>query len=157
MAGKKPLYCTGRSVVAGGCLALVVEASDLGDDPLTFSLDVAPAGMSIDAVTGLLTWYPEANQVGSYNTVVRVSDGGLSDTTQVALTVSDASQDDKVAPVVVISGAKQVEPACASLNSGDVFLLDTGAILYQVTVTATQPPPADGRYTAAAPAWLLSG
>ena len=54
--------------------------------------------------------------------------------------------------------AKQVEPACASLNSGDVFLLDTGAILYQVTVTATQPPPATGRCAAAAaPAWLLSG
>ena len=51
--------------------------------------------------------------------------------------------------------AKQVEPACASLNSGDVFLLDTGAILYQVTVTATPPPPATGRYAAAAPAVRL--
>ena len=50
--------------------------------------------------------------------------------------------------------AKQVEPACASLNSGDVFLLDTGAILYQVTVTATPPPPATDRCAAAASAWL---
>jgi VCBS repeat-containing protein len=53
--------------------AYQVAATDANGDPLTYSLDVAPAGMSI-AATGLIAWTPTAAQVGSNAVKVRVTD-----------------------------------------------------------------------------------
>jgi hypothetical protein len=53
-----------------------VEATDPDGDPLTFSLDAAPAGMTIDAATGLLTWTPTPAQIGNHTVTVRVHDNG---------------------------------------------------------------------------------
>ncbi|MBI3180725.1 MAG: tandem-95 repeat protein, partial [Myxococcales bacterium] len=44
-------------------------------DVLTWSLPVAPAGMSINAGTGLLSWTPSQANVGSHTVTVRVDDG----------------------------------------------------------------------------------
>jgi hypothetical protein len=59
-----------------------VEATDPdAGDVLTFLLDVAPAGMTIDAATGLVHWTPDATQIGGHLITVRVEDtGGLFDT-----------------------------------------------------------------------------
>ena len=43
-------------------------------DILTFSLPPAPAGMSIDASSGLIDWMPAAGQLGAQNVIVKVSD-----------------------------------------------------------------------------------
>ena len=43
-------------------------------DVLSFSLDLAPAGMSIDASSGLIQWQPAETQVGVHNVTVRVTD-----------------------------------------------------------------------------------
>ena len=51
-----------------------VGATDPDGDPLAFSLDTAPAGMSIDAALGTIRWIPTADHVGSQNVVVRVND-----------------------------------------------------------------------------------
>ena len=54
-----------------------VEATDPDvGDILTFSLDVFPAGMTIDGVTGLVEWTPINTQVGGNGVTVRVTDGG---------------------------------------------------------------------------------
>ena len=50
-------------------------ASDPNNDPLTFSLVPAPAGMTIDNVTGLVTWTPTDSQTGNHSVTVQVSDG----------------------------------------------------------------------------------
>ena len=48
-----------------------VEAVDPdGGDVLTFSLDEAPAGMSIDPATAMLTWSAPVG-IGTYNVTVR--------------------------------------------------------------------------------------
>lgn len=54
--------------------AYQVAATDANGDPLTYSLDVAPTGMSIAAATGLIAWTPTAAQVGSNAVKVRVTD-----------------------------------------------------------------------------------
>jgi YVTN family beta-propeller protein len=56
-----------------------VDATDPDTgDTLTFSLLAAPAGMAINATTGLIQWIPTLIQVGSHNVVVQVQDtGGL--------------------------------------------------------------------------------
>lgn len=47
---------------------------------LTWNLDVAPAGMSVNSATGQIQWTPSAAQLGNHNVTVKVRDaGGLSD------------------------------------------------------------------------------
>jgi Calx-beta domain-containing protein/putative Ig domain-containing protein/squalene-hopene cyclase-like protein/putative metal-binding protein/VCBS repeat protein/thrombospondin type 3 repeat protein/uncharacterized protein DUF4214/prenyltransferase/squalene oxidase-like repeat protein len=51
-----------------------VQATDADNDPLTYTLLRAPAGMSI-STTGLVEWTPAANQAGTHTVIVKVSDG----------------------------------------------------------------------------------
>jgi YD repeat-containing protein len=51
-----------------------VQAVDPNADPLTYSLPVKPAGMTIDA-SGLLTWQPTPAQFGPNAVHIRVEDG----------------------------------------------------------------------------------
>jgi serine protease AprX len=62
------------SATAGSLYRYPVTASDPDNDALSFSLDAAPAGMSIDAATGLIQWTPGIDQVGSQAATVRVTD-----------------------------------------------------------------------------------
>jgi len=67
-----------------------VDATDPDGDPLTCSLDVSPAGMTIVALTGLVQWTPDSSQVGPNSVTVRVTDAGLLFDTQ-AFVVAVAS------------------------------------------------------------------
>lgn len=61
---------------------------DLPDDTLTFSLSLAPSGMTIDATTGVIGWTPGAAQVGTHDVTVQVEDReGLIDFTSFVVTV----------------------------------------------------------------------
>lgn len=51
-----------------------VEANDPDDDILTFSLEGAPEGMTIDAQTGKINWTREPGLQGTYNINIRISD-----------------------------------------------------------------------------------
>jgi RHS repeat-associated protein len=54
-------------------------ASDLDGDTLTFSVVSGPAGLTINATTGLVLWTPTDAQVGSQTVKLQVTDaGGLS-------------------------------------------------------------------------------
>lgn len=60
-----------------------IEASDPNPvDFGSFSLDSAPAGASVDPVSGLIEWTPTARQVGMHLFTVRVTDGGGASATQ---------------------------------------------------------------------------
>lgn len=41
----------------------------------TFSLDLSPIGMTIDAATGVINWVPALNQLGNFNITVRATAG----------------------------------------------------------------------------------
>jgi RHS repeat-associated protein len=52
------------------------DATDPDNDPLTYSLATgAPLGMAIDPASGLITWTPDASQMGDTNITVSVADG----------------------------------------------------------------------------------
>ena len=53
----------------------IVLARDDDGDPLAYSLEPKPSGMTIDNVTGVITWKPGPWQVGNHTVVIRVSDG----------------------------------------------------------------------------------
>jgi hypothetical protein len=52
-----------------------VEATDLDDDTLTYSLLTYPEGMVIDSSSGTISWTPTNTQVGAIPITVRVIDG----------------------------------------------------------------------------------
>ena len=82
-----------QSLHFGTLLSLQAAATD-ADRPankLTYSLDQAPNGASIDPVSGLVSWTPAENQVGTHTLTVHVTDDGsppLSDSKSFQVTVS---------------------------------------------------------------------
>ncbi|MDD2768271.1 MAG: Ig domain-containing protein [Methylococcus sp.] len=60
---------------AGETYTYQVTATDAANLALTYSLTGQPAGMSIDATTGLITWITDATTTGSFNFQVTASNG----------------------------------------------------------------------------------
>ncbi|MFA7061299.1 MAG: Ig domain-containing protein, partial [Pedobacter sp.] len=54
---------------------------------LSYALDVAPTGMTINPATGVILWNPTSADAGSHTVTVSVSDGSLSKTQSFVLTV----------------------------------------------------------------------
>ncbi len=102
---------------------------DLPDDELTFSLDAAPVGMTIDPDSGLISWTPSNAQVGGHPVTVRVTDdGGLFDTTAFNVEVeTDPNQ------------PPTIDPIANAMTEAD--------ILFQVTATADDPDLPDDEVT----------
>lgn len=72
----------------GAAYGYQVTASDADGGTLSYALDVAPAGMSIDAGSGLVAWTPAHAQIGANAVTVRVTDPtGLSGTQSFSVTV----------------------------------------------------------------------
>jgi len=63
------------SVEEGSTFTTTVAATDADNDTLRYSLDSAPAGMTIDQVTGQVQWTTSENDIGEHTVVVRVTDG----------------------------------------------------------------------------------
>ena len=77
MPNRPPVFTTLPIVVAytGAAYAYDAAASDPDDDALTFSLPTKPTGMTIDPASGLISWQPTVDQVGTQDVVIQVSDG----------------------------------------------------------------------------------
>jgi FtsP/CotA-like multicopper oxidase with cupredoxin domain len=70
----------------------LLAASDADGGVLSYSLDAKPAGMSIDAGSGLISWIPGSAQVGVQAVTARVTDPtGLFATQPFSITVADAN------------------------------------------------------------------
>ena len=59
-----------------------LRGSDPDGDPLIWSLDQAPSGMSIDSQSGTIVWTPTADQLGTQYVVVSIVDGQGGSATQ---------------------------------------------------------------------------
>ena len=66
-----------------------VNANDLEDDALIYSLLTYPEGMTIDSSTGVITWTPTKEQIGENEVVVKVEDKWRWDTQAFLVTVSE--------------------------------------------------------------------
>ncbi len=130
-----------KSVNEGALLSFTATATDDDVPPgtLTFSLDAgAPAGASIDPVSGLFTWTPTEEQgPGVYPATIRVTAGGappLDDWETIQITVYEVNQ----APVLAYIGDQTVPEGTllsftAAATDGDLpanvlaYSLDAGA------------------------------
>jgi len=62
------------TVMAGQNYQYVVVASDDDGDALSFALETAPAGMTVDAATGAIGWATTAEDVGRHPVTIKVTD-----------------------------------------------------------------------------------
>ena len=86
-----------RKSLAEGNYLYNVVATDPDNDPLIYSLTLAPAGMSIDPATGRINWTATAQDFGNHDVTVKAQDpGGLFDTQSYVLNVTAQNR----APVV---------------------------------------------------------
>jgi hypothetical protein len=70
-----------------------VTATDPSGAPLTYSLLAAPAGMTIDAASGLVSWTPTASQLGNQSVAIQAADpSGASASQTFTLVVLGANQ-----------------------------------------------------------------
>jgi hypothetical protein len=109
-----PANRTIREVVDTLVVTNTVNATAPALAPFTYSLAVAPAGMSVNSATGVLTWTPTEEQGPSTNlVVVRVTDSGspaLSDTKSFTVIVTELNS----VPALVVP-SNQTTPALSTL------------------------------------------
>jgi len=84
-----------KSVNENAPLSFSVSATDQDGDSLTFSATGRPSGATF--VGGAFTWTPSYSQAGSYQVTFTVSDGELTDSEQITITVANVT--DQTAPV----------------------------------------------------------
>ena len=68
-----------------------VIAYDTDSSELTYSLTEKPEGMQIGSSTGLITWTPGENQIGTFTVKVKVSNGNGFSLEQFEITIEDVS------------------------------------------------------------------
>ncbi|MGK7884827.1 MAG: putative Ig domain-containing protein, partial [Crocosphaera sp.] len=85
-----------------------IQAQDDQTEGLTFILDNAPDGMSVDGTTGLLTWQPTENQEGTHNVTLRVEDELGANTTQ-NFTIKVISDRQNDAPILTSTPGGEIK------------------------------------------------
>jgi hypothetical protein len=84
-----------KAVFELGTLAFTISATDPDGDTLTYSASNLPVGATFNPATRTFTWTPQDGQSGVYaNIRFLASDGSLSDTEDITITVSDGVQGD---------------------------------------------------------------
>jgi hypothetical protein len=121
------------NVAAGAELRYTATATDPDGDNLTFSLDPeqAPAGATINPLTGVFSWTPTAAQVGTFTVRVLVTDDGRppladSETFTVTVAANRAPMLDPIANRTVAEGSELTFTALATDPDGNqiTFSLD---------------------------------
>jgi len=77
-----------KSVEGESALSFTISASDADDDILTYSAMDLPSGASFDSSTGTFSWTPSDSQSGTHSVIFEVTDGQLSDSEEVTITVN---------------------------------------------------------------------
>jgi hypothetical protein len=93
-AGSPPMLdpIGSKSIDEGQQLQFTVSATDPDGDTLTYSTSTLPTGAAFDACTKTFTWTPGFVQAGSYPVTFTVSDGTLTDTEDVIITVNNVNR-----------------------------------------------------------------
>jgi len=76
-----------------------VEATDINEDILFYTLLENPTGMDVDEEIGLISWVPSNADIGNQSVVIEVSDGLLSDNQSFDITVN-ASTEEELTPTI---------------------------------------------------------
>ena len=108
-----------KQVDENGTLSFTVSATDPDGDDLTYSKVSGPGGVTVNSSTGQVIWNTDYDDAGDYSITVSVSDGALTDSTVISVTVNNSNR----APVIS-------EVANQVVTAGDTM---------SVVVSATDP------------------
>jgi hypothetical protein len=76
VANAEPVVKVGKNDFTNNVYQYKLEATDIDNDRVTFFLETAPQGMTIDKDTGLVTWKIDDKLRGTTNQVkVKIDDG----------------------------------------------------------------------------------
>ncbi len=78
------------SIEVGQLLSLTVGATDPDGDAVTYDAEPLPSGATLNATTGVLQWTPSAAQLGTHSLQVTASDGQLTASQSLTMTVTAA-------------------------------------------------------------------
>ena len=98
-----------RSINEGTSLAFTVSATDPDGDAITYSATGLPTGASFDPSTHIFTWTPDYTQAGVYTVTFTASDGNLSASQNVVITVANIN----LPPIIDPIGDKTVAEGSA--------------------------------------------
>jgi len=82
-----------KAVDEGSLLQFIVSATDSDGDPLTYSASNLPSGANFDSGTRTFSWTPRYDQAGVYTVHFEVSDGELTDSEDITITVVQLYED----------------------------------------------------------------
>ena len=138
--GAAPDILSVPSAAAEVGTAYFYDVEALGTPVLFYELTAAPAGMMINASTGLISWMPA--QTGTFNVTVRVSNGIGSDMQSWVLTVSEAALEvilDNGGVGTTAAGSWLVSLASQPYGTNSVYSKSIGATYtYQASVSGPQ-------------------
>ncbi|NQU11193.1 putative Ig domain-containing protein, partial [bacterium] len=97
-----------KSINEGQNLSFVISATDPDSAGLTYTAAGLPNGASFNPSTRTFSWTPAVGQAGTYTVVFAVSDGGLSDSEAVTISVGGGGGGGNAAPVLAPIGNKTV-------------------------------------------------
>jgi hypothetical protein len=130
-----------KTLSLGSTLAFTVSGVDPNGQPVTYSAQQAapasptlPAHMTFNGQTGVFTFTPDATQVGTFNLVFVASDGSVSSSETIALTVTGAVpgaptslsgrvDDSSGNPVVGVAVSLRDVPTTTTTNTAGEFTL----------------------------------
>ena len=97
-----------------------VNASDLDNDTLSYSLVTYPSGMTINSATGLITWTPSSVQAGNHSVTVKVSDGQGGEAIQeFTIIVAEALNNAPVITSTPVTTSKEGQLYTYSISAND--------------------------------------
>ena len=105
-----------------------VEASDIDNDALAYSLLESPPGMAINGTNGIISWLPDNGQVGTHNITVSVMDDNGSTSQEFALIIANVND----APAIISSPITIIKSGQTYLYDVDAVDIDGDAILYSI-------------------------
>ena len=109
-----------KTVDEGVLLSFTISATDPDGDTLTYLASNLPSGATFDPQTQTFSWTPDYSQSGPHNNIYfEVSDGNLTDSEAIKITVNNANQP----PVLDAIGNKTVDEG----------------VLLSFTISATDP------------------
>ena len=119
-------YIPPQTATEDSAYSLQVIGHDIdAGDTVTYSLIVNPTGMTIGSSTGLISWVPGNDDVGTHTVVVKVADiAGLYDTKTFIIVVANVND----APIITttsLPNATQDSPYFYGIQASDVDIGDT--------------------------------
>lgn len=128
-----------KTAAEGDTLAFTVSASDMNGTTPILSVGQLPQGASFDAESSQFTWSPTYEQSGSFTVVFTASDGELSDSETVIITVIEVNRQ----PVAVddTGTTNEVEEVTIDVLANDSDPDNDPLTISQVSTLPMERPP----------------